>query len=430
MKAMLTDLPNPKQDRLSSRGRAGWYPYYAGFSANFAEAILDRLAGPGKNRVLDPWNGSGTTTAVAAGKGFEGFGFDLNPVMAVVARARLLNKRDRPSLRPLAKLFAENRPRGSGDVTLDPLTLWFKPAAVERIRRLEYGLQKALFDLPEWVPMHQHIVKNEFSDLAAFFYLALFRTVRQLLAPFQCSNPTWMKASPSKAARISPSDDKICSGFFQQIETMVGALDDDRFDNDSKIKIGIAASQSVPLSAESVDFVLSSPPYCTRIDYVSATRAELAILGIVNDSEIDSLRRALLGTPTVPKEAPEWHAGWGDTSNRFLQKVREHPSKASAGYYYKGHCQYFHGIYDSMRELHRCLANSGRACLVVQDSPYKDVHNDLPTIFTEMASALNMRLEARRDFILSRSMGQVNSMSRRYRTSGSAVESVLVFTKN
>src|SRR5687768_10602167 len=103
--ATMDDIPSPKRDRSSMTGRAGWYPYYAGFSADFAQAVLDSFADRRHSTVLDPWNGSGTTTAVTAGKGFEGFGFDLNPVMLIVARARLLNKRERSSLMPLARLI-------------------------------------------------------------------------------------------------------------------------------------------------------------------------------------------------------------------------------------------------------------------------------------------------------------------------------------
>ncbi|WP_410712175.1 DNA methyltransferase [Bradyrhizobium sp. BEA-2-5] len=39
--------------------------------------------------VLDPWNGSGTTTSVANGAGLTAVGIDINPAMAVVAKARL-----------------------------------------------------------------------------------------------------------------------------------------------------------------------------------------------------------------------------------------------------------------------------------------------------------------------------------------------------
>ena len=44
----------------------------------------------------------------------------------------------------------------------------------------------------------------------------------------------------------------------------------------------------------------------------------------------------------------------------------------------------------------------GRAVLVVQDSYYKDVHNDLPTITAEMAQSVGLKLQRREDFRLQR----------------------------
>lgn len=56
---------NPKQRRSALRGKATWYPYYAGFSPEFAEKVLLSANLPSGARVLDAWNGAGTTTALA-----------------------------------------------------------------------------------------------------------------------------------------------------------------------------------------------------------------------------------------------------------------------------------------------------------------------------------------------------------------------------
>ena len=409
-------------------GRAGWYPYYAGFSASFAEKVLDRFAEGRHKTVLDPWNGSGTTTAVTASRGLDGFGFDLNPVMLIVARARLLNKRERSSLMPLARLLTTLPVDAPSSTDDDPLSTWFTARSVTSIRRIESALQKSLLGLDEWMPMEKRIAGGEFSDLAAFFYVALFRTIRRFMSAFRGSNPTWTKLPKSRTARLAPSHEFIVSDFLKQIAGMDRALDGDVLEKDAKITIGLAASQDLPLPAKSVDFVLSSPPYCTRIDYASATRSELALLGLKAEP-FESLRRNLLGTPTVPREAPVAIKSWGRTCESFLSDLHEHPSKASAGYYHKSHCQYFAGVHSSLQELQRCLKPSGRACLVVQDSFYKDLHNDLPKIFCEMAAGLGLRLEAKRDFPSKRNLGRVNVHSRRYRGSVFATESVLLFTK-
>lgn len=77
-----------------------WYPYYAGYSASFVEQALEEVAGTAK-LVLDPWNGTGTPTVVAANKNVSAIGFDVNPALVVVARARLLGAGVWASIDPL-----------------------------------------------------------------------------------------------------------------------------------------------------------------------------------------------------------------------------------------------------------------------------------------------------------------------------------------
>src|SRR5580692_6090361 len=56
---------NPKREGKVLPGRTNWYPYYAGFSHDFAQTLMRSLRLERGSRVLDPWNGSGTTTLSA-----------------------------------------------------------------------------------------------------------------------------------------------------------------------------------------------------------------------------------------------------------------------------------------------------------------------------------------------------------------------------
>jgi len=85
-------IPNPKR-QSNKTGRFNWYSYYADFSEDFVEAIL-RSENIGTNhRIADPWNGSGTTTFIAAQFMCDVIGLDLNPVMVIAAKARMLRNK-------------------------------------------------------------------------------------------------------------------------------------------------------------------------------------------------------------------------------------------------------------------------------------------------------------------------------------------------
>lgn len=65
-------------------------PLLRGLLRRFVEQALESATTAAL--VLDPWNGTGTTTVVAASKNIPAIGFDVNPALVVVSRARLIRE--------------------------------------------------------------------------------------------------------------------------------------------------------------------------------------------------------------------------------------------------------------------------------------------------------------------------------------------------
>jgi DNA modification methylase len=84
-------IPNPKNSR---NGVDRFYWYYAAYSAEFARKTLSQIASSNGAIVVDPWNGSGTTTAAASDLGFKSVGLDLNPVAMIISHARFSSQAD------------------------------------------------------------------------------------------------------------------------------------------------------------------------------------------------------------------------------------------------------------------------------------------------------------------------------------------------
>src|SRR5439155_16885723 len=148
--------------------------------------------------------------------------------------------------------------------------------------------------------------------------------------------------------------------------------------------ISRASSLRLPLVSNSIDAAVSSPPYCTRIDYVRATLPELAVIGHPNGRVIRRLRERMIGTPTIDQIEEYKSEDWGTTCSRFLSAVESHTSKASSTYYLKYYHQYFASIFASLKEIDRVLKPGGQCVLVVQDSYYKAKKINLPRMFIEM----------------------------------------------
>jgi len=396
-----------------------WYRYYAGYSAGFVEQALKESAATAE-LVLDPWNGTGTTTVVAASKNIPAMGFDVNPALVVVSRARLLGAGVWASIEPLGvDVVAHATSVEHGD---DPLRFWFSAQAASSIRGLQQSVHRLLVD-SDTASQSAYEASARMSTIAAFFYTVLFRTVRILIAPRAGTNPTWWKRV-DEADQLDPSFAEIVAQFEASATELAAGLHRANYDGGVDVRVALGDSRQIPLDDDTIDAVIGSPPYCTRIDYGVATRPELAVLG-ADEQAIRLLRTRMVGTPTMTGErgAPDQ---WGPTATALLAGVAEHASKASGGYYTNYFHQYYAGMWSSLGELRRVMRDGACAVLVVQDNYYKDLHNDTAKILREMAATLGFESAERHDFPVTRNRASMNPRTRQYRTNASAMESILV----
>lgn len=414
----------------SARKNADLFNYYAAFSHTFVESIFSKLTLPTDAIVLDPWNGRGTTTTVGAELGFHVVGFDLNPAMVAIASARLVSpdavraalmalKKKRPS-----KAHKEEQP-------LPVLSGWLTPQAARDFAKIRRILTISALEIDLSLLSSKSHIDIELDRLQDFLYLSLATTLRNCLMPLHSSNPTWIRERVPNPQRLRPQFRTIWDSTIDIVSSYLEKLPRSHLSSDSNIQIETADSRALPLSSETVNAVITSPPYCTRIDYAVATRPELAIISNPKNGAFRTLRDRLIGTTTINLiKAYDPPAEWGVTCVATLQNIRAHQSKASGTYYYKNLLQYFDGIFGSLRELERVCKHGATLTFVVQDSYYKNVHIDLPEIISEMAMAMRWRATEREDHRLTTTLAATNPRSRIYRSDFSATEAVLHFEKS
>jgi len=251
------------------------------------------------------------------------------------------------------------------------------------------------------------------------------------MSAFQSSNPTWVKIADSK--RVQVSWERILNRFLTEINSLllsITALTQVMPSVSSRsCVIDRASSLQLPVRSDSIDAAVSSPPYCTRIDYVRATLPELAIIRHPNGSVIRRLRERMIGTPTID-DCEEYETdNWGTTCSRFLSTVERHTSKASSTYYLKYYQQYFASIFASLKEIDRVLKTGGHCVLVIQDSYYKNKKNNLPRMFIEMAAHYRWSLDKKKPFRVNQTLAGVHPNVKAYRSTFHATEWALVFSK-
>lgn len=424
MGASLAGIPNPKP-RGQSQKRSHWYPYYAGYCPQFVEGVIDLLSLDASHLVLDPWNGAGTTTAVCQSRSIRAWGVDLNPVMVVVGRARLLRDDAVGSLHALLGAILADAQGGLRRTSSphEPLTSWFDGASAARLRSVERSIRRALCDSADLGVLDR---VARLSKLASFFYVLCFRVTRELLGDrVTTKNPTWLRSELAASHKVNATWSDIQEVAERELAKMEAShkLAPAQW---VECDVQIGSSTEIEELGFTASTIIGSPPYFTRIDYAVATRVELAFLG-VDAGQFDAIRGSLLGGAknSISEAAlPEF-----DLSLEILDKITGHESKASGAYYRQYYARFLRGYEDSMSGVARACSPGGDVVLVVQDSMYKDIHLDLASLSIHLLEVAGLHLEDRKDFGCATSLRHKNRSAQSYAKSWRASESVLWFRR-
>lgn len=422
-----TCLPlDAKRKPASQTGIESWYPYYAGYTEEFTRGVLRQLGEGETLTVLDPWNGSGTTTRIAHEMGHRPIGFDLNPVANLVASAKIVHPDDAAHVTGLAKRLAEARPVQIADE--DPLMPWMARSVISQYRAIEARILAELATSHDGVAVRPEL--GNVPPLAAFMLLALIRAARGTASMHRGTNPTWTTPGEGRRSTIRTLGRK----WVERIVEMAADLEATKTGGTAVPwtgRISIGDARKLPLGASGVDLVVTSPPYCTRIDYVVSSSFELAALGVGSDSPaFVELRRASMGTPLARKGAvPELPERWPASLRGLLGSIRTHRSKASGSYYFKTFHQYFADAETSLSELHRVLRPGGLALFVVQTSYYKELCVDLPSLYVDLGATLGFRGEIAGQAAVHRALAQIHPHSLHHRKESQYREAVVALEK-
>lgn len=249
----------------AAQKRQSIYPYYAGFSDAFALTMLRQLGVKRGSRVLDPWNGTGTTTAAARALGAQSTGVDISPVLDTVARARFASGDDAAFVSERMSEFIADVPDG---LDIDAL------ASI-------YTRTIASASSPDDI------------NRRALAMCCLFPAARKAYSTTKTRNPSWFSEKIPEYEAIKVNKDftlNIIKAICSKISAYNGTGPAPR--------IVLGDIKEVKLGRSKYDCILTSPPYLTRVDYVKATLPEITLMNAANGKiDILSLRHSMIGTP-------------------------------------------------------------------------------------------------------------------------------------
>lgn len=377
-----------------------WFNFVLGYSPEFPHFMLDKFGLTSESVVLDPFTGSGTTQVAARSRGISTIGVEANDYFHFAASTKLLwtpktrdlqialehittrYRRRRPTIiwgdarydvkgrgkQKLSKFLADNRP-----AMLDPR--YMSDAALG-----QFLLIRKIFETYSWPS----------RSVRQVFEFAL----SAILVP--CSN---IRYGPGFGISKKAREVDVLNVFREKVLRIAEDLRQPEIMSNrkvgSRVILGDARSLSSIIEQNSIDAMITSPPYPGDHEYTKHSRIELIWCEMANSkSEFQMIKKRMLrgSTTNVYREDSLGELVRSISSIRAVTDeidVRLKTDGATSGFeklYTKLIWEYFGGMYLVFREAKKVLKPGAPFSLLVSDShAFKMVHIATGDLLSEVA---------------------------------------------
>lgn len=272
---LLNDISSPSAELKAERSGSfvdnmsqpvhRWFRYSAGFSAEWVAHVIREWSLGSKQTILDPFSGSGTVALACQQADVNAIGIEAHAMVSRIARTKLQWSTSPNQFSDFVdQVISDAGTVGSIDFEYpDLIQRSFSPEWLARLHALRIAWEKNAED----------------SAASNLTWLALTAILRPVSS---AGTAQWQYILPNKTKKQVTHPDVA---FRRQVETM---LSDMRWmqsrpvHTNAQIFDGDARASSTIMAANSIDGVITSPPYANNYDYADALRFEMTFWGEVS----------------------------------------------------------------------------------------------------------------------------------------------------
>jgi DNA modification methylase len=362
--------------------------------------------------VLDPFSGSGTVlleSIINANFKRDAIGVEINPLGRLISKVKT-TPLDVKSAKGMLRIIIDSynsQPKSAlfSNHGFKSSSVWFSMKAIERLSKLRWSIEKL----------------DAGQDYKDFFWVCFSSIVRKVsradpfIPPPVILKPYKYKDSLDKYAFVKDfyrdsEDPDVLSIFNAAVEAnlktlaVLNDIEEVRektvkakiiWDDARQIRKGeltekgrIPKTSNFPwLAGNSVDFIVTSPPYLTAQKYIRTHKLELLWLGLLKEEELLPLDKELIGTEHVPVSDINFDKLIGVKSIDSLIKWAERRSRERAALVYK----YFENMGKAMQEMHRVLRPDAYAVIVIGNNTVLKKKVNTYNLLTDLSSSIGFK---------------------------------------
>lgn len=366
----------------------GYHRYPAKFIPQLVSRLVEKYTIIG-NLIVDPFGGCGTTLVESKVMGRHSIGVDINPVAVLITKAKITpiepNKLEKEFeiLKNILETYNENikviAPKH------DRIDYWFQQ---EEKRILAF--------------IFAEIAKLKDQDIKDFFYCAFSNILKN------CS--IWMQKSNKPTRDLKKKPSEPIKTFFRQTKSMLrgNAIFYELLEQKKYLKVPCkvfcADARKIPTKNDTVNLIVTSPPYVTSYEY--ADLHQLPALWLEYTKDLSDFRKRFIGTSYHNKKDLILNSDIAEgIRNELLQQSKKTADEVST---------YFSEMNQVFTEMKRILKKGGKTCIVIGNTSLKGVEILNAEVFVEQLQNLGLKIVD----IIKREIPSKNLPSQRDKTTG------------
>lgn len=344
----------------------GYHRYPAKFIPQIVSRLVEKYTDKG-DLIVDPFGGCGTTLVESKVMGRLSVGVDINPVAVLITKAKITpinpKKIGKEVVALKAKLDVYSKNTKVTAPEHERIDYWFKP---EEKRKLAF--------------IFAEISKLKEQGIRNFFYCGFSNILKN------CS--IWMQKSNKPTRDLNKKPSEPMQAFYKQIRMMTkGNAEFYALLKAKKYlcipnKIYCTDARTIPIEDNSVNLIVTSPPYVTSYEY--ADLHQLTALWFKYTKNLSNFRKRFIGTSCHSKKDLILNSALAEKIRvALLKKDKRTAEEVST---------YFSEMNQVFSEMKRLLKRGGKTGIVIGNTSLKGVEILTAEVFAEQLQNLGLTI--------------------------------------